>query len=139
MSACVPGAKAIEYSVRERSIVVEFATGDVLYQNLSDGQRIMLSLVADIAYRAAWMNPHLEDRVLQETDGIVLIDELDLHLHPKWQRTVVDDLRRTFPKIQFIATSHSPFIIQSLQPNHCLLYTSPSPRDRTRSRMPSSA
>jgi predicted ATP-binding protein involved in virulence len=121
IAACIPGADRVHYSVRDRSIVVTFEDGsERLYHTLSDGQRIMLSLVADIAYRAAWMNPHLEDRVLQETDGIVLIDELDLHLHPKWQRTVVDDLRRTFPKIQFIATSHSPFIIQSLQPNQLL-------------------
>ena len=121
MVACVPDAKKIEYNVREYSLIVEFANGDVQpFQNLSDGQRIMLALVADIAYRAAWLNPYLGDRVLLETDGIVLIDELDLHLHPKWQRTVVDDLRRTFPKMQFVATSHSPFIIQSLEPNELM-------------------
>jgi predicted ATP-binding protein involved in virulence len=45
----------------------------------------------------------------------VLIDELDLHLHPKWQRRVIEDLRRTFPEIQFICTTHSPFLIQSLR------------------------
>ncbi len=121
MIACLPGAKKIEYVIREYDVLVEFDDGTVQpFRNLSDGQRIMLWLVADIAYRAAWLNPQLEDRVLQETDGIVLIDEIDLHLHPKWQRHVVDDLKRTFPKIQFIATSHSPFIIQSLQPGELL-------------------
>jgi len=54
-------------------------------------------------------------KVLLESPGIVLIDELDVHLHPKWQRQVVEDLKRTFPCIQFVCTSHSPFIIQSLK------------------------
>ena len=51
----------------------------------------------------------------EQTEGIVLIDEIDLHLHPKWQKTIVPDLANLFPKIQFILTSHSPFIIQSLE------------------------
>jgi predicted ATP-binding protein involved in virulence len=128
IAKCIPGATSVHYGVRDRSIIVTFEDqSERLYHTLSDGQRIMLSLVADIAYRAAWMNPHLEGHVLDETDGIVLIDELDLHLHPKWQRTVVDDLRRTFPKIQFIATSHSPFIIQSLRPNELLDLDSETP------------
>jgi predicted ATP-binding protein involved in virulence len=75
----------------------------------------MLGIVADIAYRAALLNPHFAEKAGQLTPGIVLIDEIDLHLHPKWQRRVVDDLRRTFPRVQFIATTHSPFIIQSLR------------------------
>jgi predicted ATP-binding protein involved in virulence len=65
--------------------------------------------------RAVLLNPQLGEKVLEETPGIVLIDELDLHLHPKWQRRIIEDLRRTFPKIQFIATTHSPFLIQSLR------------------------
>lgn len=52
---------------------------------------------------------------MSPTPGVVLIDEIDLHLHPKWQRRVVDDLKKTFTKIQFVATTHSPFIIQSLR------------------------
>lgn len=85
------------------------------FRMLSDGVRNMLAMVADIAYRAAVLNPQLEEQAASETPGIVLIDEIDLHLHPKWQRKVVNDLRKTFPKIQFIATTHSPFIIQSLK------------------------
>ena len=53
--------------------------------------------------------------VLQHTPGMVLVDEIDVHLHPKWQRRVVRDLKETFPRIQFVCTSHSPFIIQSLE------------------------
>jgi predicted ATP-binding protein involved in virulence len=80
----------------------------------------MLGMVADIAYRAAVLNPYLGGKAAKETAGVVLIDEIGLHLHPGWQRRVVDDLRRTFPKIQFITTTHSPFIIQSLQPGELI-------------------
>ncbi len=80
----------------------------------------MLAMVADIARRAAILNPHLEERALAETPGIVLIDELDLHLHPRWQRRVVDNLRETFPNLQFIVTTHSPFIIQALRPGELI-------------------
>jgi predicted ATP-binding protein involved in virulence len=86
---------------------------------LSDGQQSMMSMVMDLAIRAAILNPHLENPPA-ETPGIVLIDELDLHLHPKWQRRIVSDLRRTFPKMQFIATTHSPLIIQSLRPGELI-------------------
>jgi predicted ATP-binding protein involved in virulence len=72
-------------------------------------------MVADIAYRCLKLNPHLGKDAVKETPGIVLIDELDLHLHPNWQRRIVDDLKNTFPNIQFVATTHSPFIIQSLR------------------------
>jgi predicted ATP-binding protein involved in virulence len=82
---------------------------------LSDGIRNMLGMVADIAYRAAVLNPQLGSEAAQKTPGIVLIDEIDLHLHPKWQRRVVDDLKAAFPTIQFVATTHSPFIVQSLR------------------------
>lgn len=82
---------------------------------LSDGVRNVLAMVADIAYRAAMLNPHFGRDAAKKTSGIVLIDEIDLHLHPSWQRHIVEDLHRTFPKIQFIATTHSPFIVQSLR------------------------
>ena len=84
-------------------------------RNLSDGYKSIIRLAADIAYRAIKLNPHLGERAVIETEGIVMIDEIDMHLHPKWQRHIVDDLKRTFPKIQFIVTTHSPFIIQSLK------------------------
>ena len=61
------------------------------------------------------LNPQLAEKALEMTPGVVLIDELDLHLHPKWQRRVIGDLRRTFPMLQFICTTHSPFLIQSLR------------------------
>jgi len=85
------------------------------FNQLSDGYRNVIGMVADMTYRCIQLNPHLKENVVKETEGVVLIDELDLHLHPNWQRRIVADLKRVFPKIQFIATSHSPFIIQSLK------------------------
>jgi predicted ATP-binding protein involved in virulence len=85
------------------------------YSQLSDGYRNTIGLAADIAYRCIQLNPHLGENAVVDTPGIVLIDELDLHLHPNWQRHVVADLKNAFPNIQFVATTHSPFIVQSLE------------------------
>lgn len=84
------------------------------HNRLSAGVRNMFGLVVDLAVRCATLNPHLEERAAAETCGVVLIDELDLHLHPTWQRQVVEDLRAAFPRIQFIATTHSPLLLSSL-------------------------
>lgn len=78
-------------------------------EQMSDGYKIMIAMVADIASRMAEANPGAPDPLL--TSGIILIDELDLHLHPKWQRVVVRQLLATFPNIQFILTTHSPVIV----------------------------
>ncbi|VXD12416.1 SMC domain protein [Planktothrix serta PCC 8927] len=113
---CVEDWNSIKYDLLEDDLMITSNQGKILpFRLLSDGVRNMLAMVADIAYRAAVLNPQLEDQAASQTPGIVLIDEIDLHLHPKWQRKVVNDLRQTFPKIQFIATTHSPFIIQSLK------------------------
>jgi predicted ATP-binding protein involved in virulence len=113
--SCVENARNLYFDAALGEVVVEFIGGTQPFSNLSDGQRCMLAMVGDIAHKAAKLNPHLGSKVLQETTGVVLIDELDLHLHPRWQRRVIEDLRRTFPKIQFICTTHSPFLIQSLR------------------------
>jgi hypothetical protein len=89
-------------------------------RQLSDGERGSLSLVLDIARRLSQANPDLPDPVKQG-EGIVLIDELDLHLHPKWQRTIVERLTRTFPRCQFIVTTHSPQIVAAVEPEQVLL------------------
>lgn len=113
--ACIEKAQNLYFDASLGEVVVEFADGTQPFSNLSDGQRCMLAMVGDIAQKAAKLNPHLGGKVLEETRGVVLVDELDLHLHPLWQRRVVEDLRRTFPRIQFICTTHSPFLIQSLR------------------------
>ena len=84
------------------------------YRMMSDGYRNMIGMIADIAYRCIKLNPHLGVNALKETEGLVLIDELDLHLHPSWQKGIVQELVECFPNIQFVATTHSPFIVQSL-------------------------
>ncbi|MBF9222966.1 AAA family ATPase [Hymenobacter ruricola] len=81
---------------------------------LSDGLRTMAGMVAEIAYRCAILNGHLGAAAIRESRGVVLIDELDMHLHPNWQRHVVRDLKLAFPNLQFVVTTHSPFIVQSL-------------------------
>jgi predicted ATP-binding protein involved in virulence len=112
MRSCLPECRSLDYSTTEKTLVIELESkGQLPFHLLSDGQRIMLALVADIAFKAAHLNPHLEHRVLLDTPGVVLIDELDLHLHPSWQRHVVADLKKTFPNIQFFATTHSPQVI----------------------------
>jgi predicted ATP-binding protein involved in virulence len=81
---------------------------------LSDGLRAVFSMVADIAYRCVKLNPHLGENACVETHGIVLIDEVDIFLHPSWQQRIIGDLQRTFPNIQFIVTTHSPQVISSV-------------------------
>lgn len=82
---------------------------------MSSGYRSLVGMVADIAYRMAILNPNLRDNVVVETPGVIMIDELDLHLHPKWQWRIIKALQKTFPKVQFIATTHSPIIIASAE------------------------
>ncbi|MEO5330635.1 MAG: AAA family ATPase [Magnetococcus sp. YQC-5] len=86
------------------------------FSQLSDGYRSMLALVMDLARRMAMANPHLPDPL--DSHAVVLIDEIDLHLHPKWQQTVLGDLRRTFPQAQFIVTTHSPQVLTTVEPQH---------------------
>ena len=76
---------------------------------LSQGEKSLMALIGDIARRLAVMNPYLDNPLMG--DGIVLIDEVDMHLHPKWQRSLVNQLSSTFPKCQFVLTTHSPLVI----------------------------
>ena len=78
----------------------------------SAGYRSMIGMVLDIACRMAILNPNMR-LDSYKTNGIVLIDELDLHLHPKWQWNIISALKKTFPNVQFIATTHSPIILSS--------------------------
>lgn len=76
---------------------------------LSQGEKLMMAMVGDIARRLAMMNQSLDNPL--HGDGIVLIDEVDLHLHPKWQRSLIRQLSETFPNCQFVLTTHSPLVI----------------------------
>lgn len=81
---------------------------------LSGGYKAVLALAADLAWRMAQGNPHLPRPL--ESEAVVLIDEVDLHLHPSWQQRILPDLTRTFPKAQFIVTTHSPQVITTVGP-----------------------
>lgn len=85
--------------------------------SLSDGVKSMFALMADIAYRCSKLNPHFSN-ASQETNGIVLIDEIDMHLHPSWQQRVLKDLQSIFPNIQFVVTTHSPQVLSSISNEH---------------------
>jgi predicted ATP-binding protein involved in virulence len=85
------------------------------FSQLSDGYRNAISLAADIAYRCIQLNPALGERAVLDSEGIVLIDEIDMHLHPNWQQHFISDLKKAFPKIQFVATTHSLSIVHSLR------------------------
>lgn len=80
--------------------------------SLSAGYQSLIWMVFDIAYRMAVLNPGKKEAICQ-TKGIVLIDEIDMHLHPKWQWNIINSLRRTFPNVQFIATTHAPILFAS--------------------------
>ena len=87
---------------------------EVRIEQMSDGYRIMIAMIADIAARMAEANPSSECSGLDDplnTPGIVFIDEIDLHLHPVWQRKVLRQLHAIFPNVQFIVTTHSPNVV----------------------------
>ncbi len=77
---------------------------------LSAGYQSIIWMVLDIAYRMALLNPDLREEAAQ-SPGVVLIDEMDMHLHPKWQWNIIGALQKTFPNVQFIAATHSPILI----------------------------
>ena len=88
-------------------------------EQLSDGERSFVGVIIDLARHLAHANPGADDP-LSDGEGVILIDELELHLHPKWQRSVVQHLQKTFPSLQFITTTHSPFVVQSLKPGQLI-------------------
>lgn len=118
---CVPGAQDFFHDTEYDQITIQLKKeGLVPFNSLSDGYRNMVAMVADIAHRASRLNPQYGEEAALKTKGVVLIDEIDLHLHPKWQRRVVKDLQQAFPELQFIVTTHSPFILQSLNPGEVI-------------------
>jgi predicted ATP-binding protein involved in virulence len=74
----------------------------------------MIALIADIARRCASLNPHLGEEAATRTPGVLLIDEVDMHLHPRWQQLVIDLLRQTFPCLQMILSTHSPHVLSTV-------------------------
>ena len=106
----------------EYTFTGEFENGEYIFVRekarvpllaLSDGFRAFIAWVSDLLYHVRNAVP--SGKRLEEVEGIVMVDEIDLHLHPKWQRTIIKTLSETFPNIQFIFTSHSPLVTGSLE------------------------
>ncbi|MCP4594240.1 MAG: AAA family ATPase [bacterium] len=94
--------------------IVRFEDGHIAtWSELSDGFHVFLALVGDIARRAVMLNQVDGNQAPELVEGIVLVDEIDLHLHPRWQRVVLDGLLKAFPKLQFVVTTHSPQVLSS--------------------------
>lgn len=109
------GWHRLEFAYDDQELTLNHAQyGELKVSQLSDGIRNMLALAGDIAYRCYKLNPHLNENAPCETEGIVMIDEVDMHLHPSWQQTVLSDLMAAFPKLQFIVTTHSPQVLSTV-------------------------
>lgn len=98
----------------EDALHIEYENGTIMpISLLSDGYQDYIGIISDIAYRMSILNPHLGEKTISETPGVVLIDEIDVHLHPKWQQKILPLLKKLFPKVQFIVTTHSPIIVST--------------------------
>lgn len=87
---------------------------------LSDGEKCTMAMFGDLARRLSLANPRLDNPLLGE--GVVLIDEIELHMHPSWQRSVLKQLRETFPNIQFIITTHSPIVLSEVDDDYNVFF-----------------
>lgn len=118
---CVPDCKEIKHDVKQDKLIITQANGEkVPFSSLSDGVRNVLSMVMELALRCYLLNPSQGENAPSETPGIVLIDEIDLHLHPEWQLHILNDLTSVFGRIQFIVSTHAPLILSSLQDGEIL-------------------
>ena len=114
------GLQNLRYNYALDTLVIEHPDfGELLVDDLSDGTRSIITMVADLAYRMSCLNPQLGENTIKETEGLVLIDEVDMHLHPLWQQTILYDLLEAFPKVQFLVTTHSPQVLSTV-PAHCI-------------------
>lgn len=135
---CVPGADGMWFDSDRREVVLSIDGTAQPFSNLSAGQRTMMALTADLAIKMVmqnndWVpeeNPTSTNGdwpdVLAQTPGVVLIDELDVHLHPLWQRRVASDLKATFPAVQFVSTTHSPQVIGEVEPDEIRMLDEPA-------------
>jgi predicted ATP-binding protein involved in virulence len=113
-----PNARVFFSQVTSAKLMVEWETEtgekiELSLSQLSSGYRNMLALVMDFARRLAQANPQMENPL--EAEAVLMIDELDLHLHPTWQQKIIPDLRKVFPNTQIIATTHSPEIVTTVE------------------------
>ena len=103
----LPGYGNLRPGDEDRALLIDRGGVTIPVRRLSDGERGVLALVLDLARRLSQANPELDDPT-SDAGGVVLIDELELHLHPAWQRRIMAGLTAAFPRCQFIAATHSP-------------------------------
>ena len=105
----------IEWDFERNLLVVKHPDhGSLPLSTLSDGVRNTIALIADIARRCATLNSHLGDYAVLRTPGVLLIDEVDMHLHPRWQQLVIGLLQAAFPALQMILSTHSPHVLSTV-------------------------
>jgi len=95
-------------------VVTHKEFGQLPMEFMSDGVQGMIALVADIAQRCTSLNPHFKEDAARRTPGILLIDEVDMHLHPRWQQVVINLLQNAFPQMQIIVSTHSPHVLSTV-------------------------
>ena len=110
---------SIYYSSQFEELVYKDDKTEIPISKLSAGYQSLLWMIMDLAHRVCLLNPELESR--EQVTGIVLIDEIDLHLHPKWQWNVIEALRKTFAGVQFIIATHSPIVISAAKEANLIL------------------
>lgn len=114
------GWHSLEYAKASKDLVLHHdQQGEIPVDQLSDGIRSVLAMIGDIAYRCYQLNPALGAAAAKMATGVVLIDEVDMHLHPKWQQVIVSQLQEAFPNIQFVVTTHSPQVLSTV-PKECI-------------------
>ena len=113
ISKFMPGFKHLRVKRSPLRMVVDKDDKEFAVNQLSDGEKTYIALIGDLCRRLVLANPTLENPLMGE--GIVLIDEIDLHLHPQWQTEIAKKLCNTFPNIQFIVTTHSPLVITNVK------------------------
>ncbi|MFA8451403.1 MAG: AAA family ATPase [Bacteroidales bacterium] len=115
---CIPDCKRVYYDARLGEIVIQNLNKEItLFSLMSDGYKMITSLVGDLSYRCSVLNAHLKEKCLRETKGVVIIDEIETHLHPSWQQNIINELSRVFPKIQFVISTHSPIVLSAAKAN----------------------
>ena len=117
--AFAPGFDTIRISKERNRMLAKKGEKEIDVSNLSDGEKSIIVMFGDIARRLAMANPGSRNPL--DGDGIILIDEIELHLHPSWQRKIINVLSSTFPHCQFIITTHSPQVLGELQPQEIRL------------------
>ncbi|NES17762.1 MAG: AAA family ATPase [Symploca sp. SIO3E6] len=110
----LPGFHNLRVRRSPLRMTIAKAGEELIINQLSDGEKCLLAMLGDIARRLAIANPNLENPL--HGSGVVLIDEIELHLHPSWERRIIESLTDTFPHCQFIITTHSPQVVSHVKP-----------------------